>query len=760
MISTVAGGVGGPGKATSIALSPCGVSSGSGHLYVEDYGLWDSVRKISQETDRLTTVAGTGAEGPLGDGGPATSASVLSCSAVRDRAGNVLVADEARLRVVASRTGTFYGQQMQAGDIYTIAGTGIQGFSGDGGPATKAEFAGTKSVAVDAAGNLVLDDYGNQRVRVVALRTGRFYGQAMKAGDVYTVAGDGTAGYLGNGGPATSAELDDPGSVAMDPAGNLVIADTGNSWVRLVAVHTGTFYGQKMTPGNIYTVAQWIGSTLWDPVSASVDTVGNLIVTDSNNQRIQIVAAATGTFYGQHMVAGGIYTVAGDGHSGYNGDGGAAVSAELFAPMGAATDGSGNLVIADTFNHRLRVVAVQSGTFYGQAMRAGDIYTIAGNGQLGYSGDGGPATRASFYLYNFPDGLAVDGAGNLVISDGNDYRVRVMPATTGTFYGQQMTARHIYTVAGNGIAGISGDGGPATKAELGIPSGVAVDGAGDLLFAEGPVVRLVAAGTGSVYGQAVKAGDIYTVAGNGTIGFSGDGGPATKAELGDAQGAAVDAAGNLVIADSGNNRVRVVAARTGSFYGLAMRAGNIYTVAGGGTSVADGVPAITASLWNPDGVTVDHSGNLVIADTKDDLIRVVAVHSGAFYGQPMRAGDIYTVAGDGVQGRSPSGVPARDAAFFGPVSVAVDRAGNLAIADYYNNMVRVVAVRTGPFYGLTMTKGDVYNVVGNGTKGFSGDGQPGGGAELSLPSGVATNGTGSLFIADTMNNRIRMVTGG
>jgi trimeric autotransporter adhesin len=759
-ISTVAGGVGGPGVATGVAISPCGVSYGAGHLYVEDYGPGDSVRAVSPETDRLTTVAGTNAEGPLGDGGPATSASLLACSAVTDQSGNVIVADPGadRVRVVAARTGMFYGQQMQAGDIYAIAGNGTTGFSGDGGPAAKAELAGPASVAMDAAGNLVIVDFGNQRVRVLAARTGSFYGQAMKTGDIYTVAGDGVKGYLGNGGPAAKAEFDNPGSVAVDPAGNLVIADTGNNWVRLVAVRTGTFYGQKMIAGNIYTVAAWIGSTLWDPVSAAVDPAGNLVVTDSNNQRIQIVAGATGTFYGQHMTVGGIYTVAGDGHGGYNGDGGKAINAELLYPMDAAPDGTGNLVIADTINHRVRVVAVRSGTFYGQAMTAGDIYTIAGDGALGYSGDGGPATRARFFLYSYPNGLAVDGAGNLVIPDGNDNRVRVVAATAGTFYRQNMSARHVYTVAGNGGAGVSGDGGPATSAQVGVPSGVAVDSAGNLLIAEGPRIRLVAARSGSVYGQSVKAGDIYTVAGNGSIGFSGDGGPATKAQI-DAPNVAVDTGGNLVIADAGNNRVRVVAAQTGSFYGQAMEAGNIYTVAGGGTS-GDGGPATSAALSSPVGVAVDHAGNLVIADTHAERIRVVAVRNGSFYGQAMIAGDIYTVAGDGTEGYSPSGGLAIDAAFDGPIAVAVDRSGNLAIADYYNNRVRVVAVQTGTFYGRPMKAGHIYTVAGDAARGFSGDGGLGSRAELSLPAGVATNDTGELFIADTMYNRIRMVTGG
>jgi sugar lactone lactonase YvrE len=192
----------------------------------------------------------------------------------------------------------------------------------------------------------------------------------------------------------------------------------------------------------------------------------------------------------------------------------------------------------------------------------------------GFSGDGGPATSAELY---FPQGVAVDGAGNLVIADTTNGRIRVVAASTGTFYSQAMTAGHIYTVAGDGTEGFSGDGGPATSAELGLPRSVAVDGAGNLVIADttNGRIRVVAASIGTFYGQPMTAGDIYTVAGDGTEGFSGDGGPATSAGLHGPDGVAVDGAGNLVIADTFNQRVRVVAGSTGTFYGQPMTAGDI-----------------------------------------------------------------------------------------------------------------------------------------------------------------------------------------
>jgi hypothetical protein len=215
----------------------------------------------------------------------------------------VLVADSAnnRVRVVAARSGSFYGQQMTAGDIYTIAGNGNSGYSGDGSPATEAGI-GPVTIAVDSAGNVVVVDSGNERVRVVAARSGRFYGQQMTAGDIYTIAGNGQYGYSGDGGPATAAGLASPGAVAIDRAGNVAVNDVDNNRVRVVAIRSGRFYGKQMTAGDIYTVA-------------------------------------------------------GDGMAGYSGDGGPATRAMLDTPYGLAAGRAGNLLIADWFNDRVRSVS-------------------------------------------------------------------------------------------------------------------------------------------------------------------------------------------------------------------------------------------------------------------------------------------------------------------------------------------------------------------------------------------------------------------
>ena len=424
-ISTSAGGVGGPAKATKVALQPCGVVAGSGYLYIN---ATNTVRQVNATTDWLTTPAGTGVPGPLGDSGPAAKASLNSdCGITRDHFGNEVIADtfNGRIRVVAAHTRTYYGQAMTAGSIYTVAGRGTYGYRRDGVLATRAWLAQPRGVAVDATGNLVIADTNNRRIRVVAAHTGSYYGQAMTARHIYTVAGNGTYGFAGDGGPATSAELYEPSSVIADRAGNLVIADADNYRIRVVAAHTGTFYGVPMTAGDIYTVA-------------------------------------------------------GDGTAGFSGDGGPAASAEVSDVGWLAADGTGNLVIADSGNRRVRVLAGSTGTFYGQAMTANHVYTVAGNGTPGFSGDGGPARQAGLS----PGSAVVDAAGNVVIADGSNGQVRVVAARTGTFYGQAMTAGDLYTVAGISAVGFAGDGGPATRAELSFPAAVAVTGQGGLVIAD------------------------------------------------------------------------------------------------------------------------------------------------------------------------------------------------------------------------------------------------------------------------------------
>ena len=333
-----------------------------------------------------------------------------------------------------------------------------------------------------------------------------------------TVAGNGTSGYSGDNGPATSAKLHDPGAVAVDASGNLFIADELNNVVREVNAQTGimTTVAGNGTSGYSGDGGPATSAEFDDVEGVAVDASGNLFIADRGDSVVREVNAQTGI----------ITTVAGSGTSGYSGDGGPATSAELRNPDGVAVDASGNLFIAEYFNGTVREVNASTGI----------ITTVAGNGTSGYSGDGGPATSAQM---NAPRGVAVDASGNLFIADFGNSVIREVNASTGI----------ITTVAGNGTSGYSGDGGPATSAKLGDPEGVAVDASGNLFIADlfpDSTIREVNASTGI----------ISTVAGNGTRGYSGDGGPATSAELSFPDALALDAHGNVFISDSGNNVIR------------------------------------------------------------------------------------------------------------------------------------------------------------------------------------------------------------
>jgi sugar lactone lactonase YvrE len=336
---------------------------------------------------------------------------------------------------------------------------------------------------------------------------------------ISTVAGNGTAGFSGDGGPATSAEMDNPTGVAVDSSGNIYFADPDNQRIRKVTASTGhmsTVAGNG-TYGFSGDGGAATSAELKNPDAVAVDSSGNVYIVDHTNSRIRKVTVSTGV----------ITTVAGNGTTGYSGDGGAATSAELYWPEGVAVDSSGNIYIADSFSNRVRKVTVSTGV----------ITTVAGSGTAGYSGDGSAATSAEL---NFPTGVAVDSSGNIYIADIDNYVIRKVTASTGV----------ISRVAGNGTAGFSGDSGLAISAELSTPAGVAVDTSGNIYIGDyrNERIRKVTASTGN----------ITTVAGNGTEGFSGDGGAATSAELNYPESVAVDTSGNFYIGDYGNLRIRKV----------------------------------------------------------------------------------------------------------------------------------------------------------------------------------------------------------
>jgi uncharacterized protein (TIGR03437 family) len=370
------------------------------------------------------------------------------------------------------------------GSINTIAGTGVATFSGDGGPATQAALNIAVDVSADRFGNLYIADQFNHRIRKIASN-----------GTITTVAGTGVPGFSGDGGPAVNAQINTPTGVYADSAGNFYIAEPGNKRIR------------------------------------KVDASG--IIT----------------------------TIAGNGNLGYNGDGIPATSASLYSAVRVAIDPSGNVVIADQSNHRLRKVTP-----------AGIITTIAGNGvgtpaTGAFSGDGGPATAASL---NNPTALAITPDGVIYFSD--QYNQRIRKITPDGI---------INTIAGNGVAGFSGDGGPALSASLNYPGGLTLDAAGNLYCNDDLNFRTR---------RITPGGIITTVAGNGNATFGGDGGPATSASLNGNFGGTFDPAGNFYIADSMNNRIREV-------YGLAAPGTTPAITSGGIVPIYNTSTTIQAGSW-------------------------------------------------------------------------------------------------------------------------------------------------------------------
>jgi len=350
----------------------------------------------------------------------------------------------------------------------------------------------------------------------VATKVALDYGSA---GAISTAAGNGTYGYSGDGGPATSAEEAEPSDVVFDTAGNVYIAEWANSRIREISASTGdinTVAGDG-TPGYSGDGGPATSAELYNPGGIAMDSSGNIYIADTNNYRIRKVTASTGI----------ITTVAGNGTYGYSGDGGPATSAELAYPEKVALDGSGNIYIADSYNERIRKVTASTGV----------ITTVAGNGTAGYSGDGGPATSAEL---SSPAGVALDSSGNIYIADLSNSRIRKVTVSTGV----------ITTVAGNGTAGYSGDGGPATSAEIFFPFSVATDSGGNFYIADfdNCRIRLVT----------VASGTISTAAGDGTCGYGGDGGTAIGAELNSPIGVRMSVGGSLYIPDTYNNRTRSV----------------------------------------------------------------------------------------------------------------------------------------------------------------------------------------------------------
>jgi uncharacterized protein (TIGR03437 family) len=643
-----------------------------------------------------------------GDGLPALNAPIGNVAGVAvDAAGNLYFVDQSNFLVM---------KMTPDGILHVIAGTGIPGFSGDGGPATSASINSGGGIAVDPSGNVYLADTLNSRVRMIS--TG---------GTITTVAGSRTcvdssavaACQGGDGGPAVAALLNTPFAVKLDSAGNLYIVDYAANRVRkvspsgVISTYGGNGDDSGSGDGGLATRASLIS-----PLDAAFDSRGNLWILQRGKISVVgptgIIAGVTlpddfrglaidaaDAFYLADWVdeqvlkltlSGDTSVVAGLGAPGFSGDGGPATQAQLtlgvFSLAGLAIDPAGNLFIADIDNFRIREVTPD-----------GIIRTVAGSGQYGYSGDGGPAIQATF---NRPSGVVGDAAGNLYVPDSAANRIRKI-ASDGT----------VTTIAGNGSAGFSGDGGLAVDASLYYPMAVAVDPAGNVYILDAlSRVRRVS-----------PDGIIRTIAGSGGAltglpgdQFAGDSGPALLADLGlpiSELGLAADASGAVYISETLNHRVRKVTPD-----------GTISTFAGKGKDPADNIPALNAALSKPLGLAIDAAGNLYIADN-----------------------------GRGVRRVAPDGTISTVATLKDATAVAVDGAGNLYIASGQQ------------VFQLT-TAGVLAVIAGTGAAGYTGDGGLASQATLNfaylnqsgtLVDGIALDPRGNLYIADGLNRRIRMV---
>lgn len=716
----------------------------------------------------LITVAGNGVFGIEGDGGQA-GASMMSrpWQIAFDGSGNLFITDTDNhsIRKVAP-----------GGIITTVAGTpGRRGFAGDNGLATQALLDSPVGIAVDGSGNLYIAEAGNNRIRKVTAADGK----------ITTFAGTGSGSYGGDGGLATAANLNFPYGLALDKDNNLYVADVNNHRIRKINVADGkisTVAGNGATGFNGDDILA-TGASIFSPINIAFDKDGNLFISDNGNHRIRRVNAANGL----------ISTIAGTGQSGFAGDGGPGNQARLSNPAGVVVDGENNVYFADRGNHRVRKISAGTNI----------ISTIAGAGPSGFNGDGLSVLASRLSV---PSSIAIDQAGNLFIADRENLRVRrivfaaamdeVSPVVTITVptsessyattespfklsgtatdnkgvalvrwsndrggsgaaggtanwsvsgitlqngpnnltvtawdaNGNATSARLlvnfnpsqiIATLAGNGSAGSGGDGGSAIAANLFTPTGIAVDARGNLFIADSENHRVR---------KVTPAGLILPFAGSGKLGSSGDGGQALNAAFNRPQSVAVDASGNVYIADTGNQRIRKVDAN-----------GVITTIAGNGQAgfEGDGGPANQASLNVPFQVAVDAAGNLYIADSFNRRVRKVSAGNGS----------ISTFAGDGRIGSSGDGGQATAAQFLLPYGVAADKNGVVYILDAFDNRVRRVG-----------QDGVISNYVGTGNFGYSGDGGPAVSATIDPLSYISLDADGNLFIADRFNHAIRKVT--
>ena len=663
----------------------------------------------AQDAVNIHTVAGRG----IGDGRAATAASLDTPSGVTFAAdGAVLIADTNHQRIRRI--------DPQSGIITTLVGT-LEGSEGDGSTPDVVALDGPVRVRFTKAGDMLIVEREGNRIRrvrkdnglvdtvpvganipnftlnrpndvaedskgnlYIADMSGHRVWQVSTLGVTTPFAGTGTAAFSGDNGPATSAALNFPSCVAVGPGDVIFICDKANERIRkvqggIITTVAGTGVAGFSGDGIATAVA------LKEPEDIAI-AGGILYFSDQENNRLRQINLANGM----------LTTLAGTGPSGFAGENVPGASSTLASPMGVAIASDGRILFAERDAHRLRVLG------------GGNLTTLAGDGISSFGGDGGQGIDATFRLV---EGVAADAAGNLFVSDSGNNRIRRVDGATGV----------VSTIAGNGTTTFGVDGVPATVVGLDGPSDVVVDTAGNVIFSDTHHHRVRSVGTD---------GKIHTIIGNGLPGFTGDGGPAANAQLASPTGLALDAAGNLYIADFDNSRIRMIDTN-----------GNVQTVAGDGNPGfnGDGLGATATSLFNPVDVAFDSSGNMIIADMRNQRVRRL----------DKATGTISTIAGTGTALSSDDFIPAVTANLLFPTDVAVDAQGNVLIADSGSNRIRRVT-----------PDGVIDTIAGSRTPGDSGDGGPAPLARLLTPLRMFMSPGGQLLIVDHDNHRIRALGDG
>ena len=729
-------GDGCPATQAILASPHIGDSDATGNFYFPDTTN-NIIRRVDAVTGIITLFAGssTGTAGYSGDGGQATAAKLNQPKGLRiDPFGNVVVADlnNNRIRSINPTTGI----------ITTIAGSATQGsgINTNGTVANALKFQSPFDLAFDKSGNLYISDYYDNEVVLVTVVNGAIVPTSSLG---YVLAGTGTAGRTGDNGPAPSAEVDEPRGITVDASGNVYIADFANSYVRKITspFQNGTLnltsaiissYAGNGTNG--YLPAQDGGAPTSAEVAApqgvTTDAAGNLYIAQYG-AGFDVIRKINSTV----LAAPTISTFAGTGVAGYAGDGGAAIAAKLYSPAGLSVDRNGRFLIHDATNNRIRLVqpvTIFATTAVGSSSAASNVVAQATAAVT-------PKTvGVTANSHDFTTGTMTGCTLNTAAAIGAECSVPVMftPAAPGVRKTAVMitdssannyvtgvigigsapavayTPSAIATLTGTGVAGNTGNNGPASLAQVNAPRGSVIDASGSLVFADSGsnVIRRIDHTTGA----------ISVLAGTGTSGYAGDAGAATAAKLNAPADVVLDAAGNLYIADTGNNVIREVNAATGI----------ITTVAGTGTAgyTGDLGLATTATLNMPTGLAMDFAGRLYVVDTGNEVIRRFVPNGGY----------IATIAGTGgTAGYSGDGAAATLAVLNTPVAVTVDPAGDIYIADRGNYVIRKITP-----LGIISTYAGMRSLSSN-----SGDGGAATSAGLLTPSDVALDAAGDLYIA-------------